>query len=171
MARDIAQRFNHNFAEVFTLPRAVVGEHVAVLRGLDGRKMSKSYGNTIPLFGTPKQLQKSINKIKTNLLEPGEPKDPDESTVFQIWAAFADDLERERMRGDFLAGIGWGEAKKQLFELVNGHLEAPRERYLELMDKPGRVEEILQAGAERLRPQSKALLEQVRDAVGLRRYA
>jgi len=171
MARDIAQRFNHNFAEVFTLPRAVVGEHVAVLRGLDGRKMSKSYGNTIPLFGTPKQLQKSINKIKTNLLEPGEPKDPDESTVFQIWAAFADDQERERMREDFLAGIGWGEAKKQLFELVNGHLEAPRERYLELMDKPGRVEEILQAGAERLRPQSQALLEQVRDAVGLRRYA
>ena len=91
--------------------------------------------------------------------------------MFQVWAAFADDQERERMREDFLAGIGWGEAKKQLFELVNRHLEAPRERYLELMEKPGRVEEILQAGAERLRPQSKALLEQVRDAVGLRRYA
>ncbi|MCH1492747.1 MAG: tryptophan--tRNA ligase [Luminiphilus sp.] len=171
MARDIAQRFNHNFSEVFTLPQAVVGEHVAVLQGLDGRKMSKSYGNTIPLFGTPKQLQKSINKIKTNLLEPGEPKNPDDATVFQIWAAFASDSERERMRGDFLAGIGWGEAKKQLFELVNVELAEPRERYMELMASPARVEEVLQAGAERLRPQSKALLERVRDAVGLRRYA
>jgi len=171
MARDIAQRFNHNFSEVFTLPQAVVGEHVAVLQGLDGRKMSKSYGNTIPLFGTPKQLQKSINKIKTNLLEPGEPKNPDDATVFQIWSAFASDSERERMRGDFLAGIGWGEAKKQLFELVNAELAEPRERYMELMASPARVEEILQAGAERLRPQSKALLERVRDAVGLRRYA
>lgn len=171
MARDIAQRFNHNFSEVFTLPQAVVGEHVAVLQGLDGRKMSKSYGNTIPLFGTPKQLQKSINKIKTNLLEPGEPKNPDDATVFQIWSAFASDSERERMRGDFLAGIGWGEAKKQLFELVNAELAEPRERYMELMASPARVEEVLQAGAERLRPQSKALLERVRDAVGLRRYA
>ena len=171
MARDIAQRFNHNFSDVFTLPQAVVGEHVAVLQGLDGRKMSKSYGNTIPLFGTPKQLQKSINKIKTNLLKPGEPKNPDDATVFQIWSAFASDSERERMRGDFLAGIGWGEAKKQLFELVNAELAEPRERYMELMASPARVEEILQAGAERLRPQSKALLERVRDAVGLRRYA
>jgi len=171
MARDIAQRFNHNFSEVFTLPQAIVGEHVAVLQGLDGRKMSKSYGNTIPLFGTPKQLQKSINKIKTNLLEPGEPKNPDDSTVFQIWSAFSSDSERERMRCDFLAGIGWGEAKKQLFELVNSELAEPRERYMELMASPARVEEILQAGAERLRPKSKALLERVRDAVGLRRYA
>ena len=87
MARDIAQRFNHHYGEVFTLPQAVVDDDVAVLQGLDGRKMSKSYGNTIPLFGTPKQLQKSINKIKTNLLEPGEPKDPDTSAVFQIWCA------------------------------------------------------------------------------------
>ena len=171
IARDIAQRFNHNFADIFTLPKAVVGEHVAVLQGLDGRKMSKSYGNTIPLFGTPKQLQKSINKIKTNLLEPGEPKNPEESTVFQIWSAFATEAERERMYADFEGGIGWGDAKKQLFELVNGELSEARERYHELMAQPAQVEEVLQAGAERLRPKSKALLEQVRDAVGLRAYA
>ena len=170
MARDIAQRFNHNFSNIFTLPKAVVGEHVAVLQGLDGRKMSKSYGNTIPLFGTPKQLQKSINKIKTNLLEPGEPKIPEESTVFQIWSAFASDDERARMYADFEGGIGWGDAKKQLFELVNGELAEARERYNELMAKPMQVEEVLQAGAQRLRPKSKALLEQVRDAVGLRAY-
>ena len=84
MARDIAQRFNHNFAEVFTLPEAVVEDNVAVLQGTDGRKMSKSYNNTIPLFETEKKLRKSINHIKTNLLEPGEPKDPDDSTVFQV---------------------------------------------------------------------------------------
>jgi tryptophanyl-tRNA synthetase len=90
MARDIAQRFNHNFAELFVLPEARVDDNVAVLQGLDGRKMSKSYNNTIPLFETEKRLQKAINKIKTNLLEPGEPKDAGRSTVFQLWCAFAD---------------------------------------------------------------------------------
>jgi len=171
MARDIAQRFNHNFADVFTLPEAVVDDHVAVLQGLDGRKMSKSYNNTIPLFGTPKQLQKGINKIKTNLLEPGEPKNPDDSTVFQIWSAFASNEERERMRQAFAEGIAWGEAKKELFALVDSELAEARERYAELMANPRHVEEVLRAGAERLRPQSQELLARVRDAVGLRSYA
>lgn len=87
MARDIAQRFNHHYGEHFVLPEAQVDDDVAVLQGLDGRKMSKSYGNTIPLFLSEKKLRKHINKIKTNLLEPGQPKNPDESTVFQIWQA------------------------------------------------------------------------------------
>ena len=133
--------------------------------------MSKSYGNTIPLFSTPKQLQKSINKIKTNLLEPGEPKDPDTSTVFQLWCAFADPGEREQMREDFAQGIGWGDAKKRLFALVDAEISEARERYHELMARPQHVEDTLQAGAERLRHQSRALLDEVRDAVGLRRYA
>ena len=170
MARDIAQRFNHNFQEVFTLPEAVVDDDVAVLQGLDGRKMSKSYNNTIPLFGTPKQLQKGINKIKTNLLEPGEPKDPDDSTVFQIWCAFADANERAQMKQAFEEGIAWGEAKKQLFERVNDELAPARERYGALMANPGEVETILRAGAERVRPQSQALMERVRSAVGLKSY-
>jgi len=170
MARDIAQRFNHNFQEVFTLPEAVVDDDVAVLQGLDGRKMSKSYNNTIPLFGTPKQLQKGINKIKTNLLEPGEPKDPDDSTVFQIWCAFADANERAQMKQAFEEGIAWGEAKKQLFERVNDELAPARERYEALMANPGEVETILRAGAERVRPQSQALMERVRSAVGLKSY-
>ncbi|MEE4203358.1 MAG: tryptophan--tRNA ligase [Halieaceae bacterium] len=171
MARDIAQRFNHHYAELFTLPEAVVDDDVAVLQGLDGRKMSKSYNNTIPLFDTPKKLQKSINKIKTNLLEPGEPKDPDGSTVFQVWCAFADAAERERMRQAFLDGIAWGEAKKQLFERVNDELAPARAEYDRLMANPEEVESVLQAGAERLRPQSQALMDAVRTAVGLRRYA
>ena len=171
MARDIAQRFNHHYGETFTLPEAVADDHVAVLQGLDGRKMSKSYGNTIPLFGTPKQLQKAINKIKTNLLEPGEPKDPDDSTVFQVWCAFADEAEREHMRQAFADGIAWGEAKKQLFKRVNDELAPAREIYDRLMVNPEEVEAILKQGAERLRPQSTALLEKVRHAVGLRAYS
>lgn len=171
MARDIAQRFNHHYGEVFTLPEAVVDEQVAILQGLDGRKMSKSYGNTIPLFGTPKQLQKSINKIKTNLLEPGDPKDTNDSAVFQIWCAFADTKERERMRDAFADGIAWGEAKKQLFERINDELAPAREIYVRLMANPAEVEGILQTGAARLRSKSQALLEKVRSAVGLRKYA
>jgi tryptophanyl-tRNA synthetase len=167
MARDIAQRFNHNFADVFTLPEAVVEDSVAVLQGLDGRKMSKSYNNTIPLFVTEKQLKKGINKIKTNLLEPGEPKDPIDSTVFQIWSAFASAEEIIRMRQEFANGIAWGEAKKQLFELVNGELSAARVRYLELMDDPAYIESVLQKGAERAREQSSALIAKVRSAVGI----
>ena len=167
MARDIAQRFNHNFAEVFTLPEAVVGDDVAVLQGVDGRKMSKSYNNTIPLFLEEKPLRKAINKIKTNLLEPGEPKDPDDSTVFQVWAAFASADETARMRREFENGIAWGEAKKQLFELVNGELIEARARYAQLMDDPGFIESTLQKGAERAREHSSALMERVRDAVGI----
>ena len=167
MARDIAQRFNHNFADVFTLPEAVVDDSVAVLQGLDGRKMSKSYNNTIPLFQTEKQLRKSINKIKTNLLEPGEPKDPDDSTVFQVWAAFASVQETARMRSEFANGIAWGEAKKQLFELINGELSEARVRYLQLMGDPHYIESLLQRGAERAREHSAPLMQKVRQAVGI----
>jgi len=167
MARDIAQRFNHHFGELFTLPEATIEDDVAVLQGLDGRKMSKSYNNTIPLFQTEKQLRKSINKIKTNLLEPGEPKDPDDSTVFQIWAAFSAPEQIEWMRKQFAEGIAWGEAKKLLFERVNDELAQARIRYNELMADPGHVESVLLAGAERAREESSALMKQVREAVGI----
>lgn len=169
MARDIAGRFNHNFAEVFTLPVAAVDDNVAVLQGLDGRKMSKSYNNTIPLFLPEKKLRKHINKIKTNLLEPGEPKDPDDSTVFQVWAAFADAAETARMRKAFEEGIAWGEAKKQLFELIDSELAPARVRYDELMEDPGHIESELLKGAERAREHSSALMAKVRDAVGISR--
>ena len=167
MARDIAQRFNHNFAELFTLPEALIDDSVSVLQGLDGRKMSKSYNNTIPLFSTEKQLRKAINKIKTNLLEPGEPKDPENSVVFQTWAAFASPEETERMRLAFIEGIAWGEAKKQLFELINAELAPARDRYNELMDNPAEIEEVLQAGGVKAREQSAVLMAKVRHAVGI----
>lgn len=167
MARDIAQRFNHNFTDVFSLPEAVVDEDSAVLQGTDGRKMSKSYNNTIPLFLTEKPLRKVINKIRTNLLEPGVPKDPDDSTVFQLWAAFASVEETARMRNEFQAGIAWGEAKKQLFELINGELAGARDSYMRLMDDPGHIEAVLLQGAQRARQYSGEMICKVREAVGI----
>ena len=143
MARDIAQRFNYLFGETFTLPEAVIEESSMVLPGLDGRKMSKSYNNTIPLFEGEKKLRKAINKIKTNLLEPGEPKDPDTSAVFSIYSAFASQEQTAAMRQEFANGIAWGEAKKQLFELINDELAPMRETYNTLMDDPAQLDRIL----------------------------
>ena len=168
MARDIAQRFNHHYGDHFVLPSAQVDDDASVLQGLDGRKMSKSYGNTIPLFLSEKQLKKHINKIKTNLLEPGEPKDPSDSTVFQIWQAFASPDQTATMREAFAEGIAWGEAKKQLFELINGQLKEPREKYLELIANPSRVESVLQQGAEKARQHSQDLMSVLRNSVGIR---
>lgn len=168
MARDIAQRFNHHYGEHFVLPAAQVDEDAAILQGLDGRKMSKSYGNTIPLFLSEKKLKKHINKINTNLLEPGEPKDADSSAVFQIWKAFATVEQTAAMRAEFANGIAWGEAKKQLFELINDQIKQPREKYLQLLENPEQVEAVLQQGALKARAQSAALMAKARSAVGIR---
>ena len=167
MARDIAQRFNHHYGEHFVLPSAQIDDDVAILQGLDGRKMSKSYNNTIPLFLAEKPLKKHINKIKTNLLEPGEAKDPDTSSVFQIWQAFANKEQTAEMREQFAAGIAWGEAKKQLFELINQQLSEPRERYEQLIANPSEVEAILLQGAEKARLQSSQFIAELRQAVGI----
>lgn len=168
MARDIAQRFNHNFEDLFVLPEARVDDHVAVLQGLDGRKMSKSYNNTIPLFESEKRLRKAINKIRTNLLEPGQPKDPDDSTVFQLWCAFSDRAGIEAMRTAFEEGIAWGEAKKQLFERIDEELRGPRAEYERLIADPGHIEAVLSTGAQRAREESAPLMQRVRAAVGIR---
>ncbi len=169
MARDIAQRFNHRYGEHFVLPEAEVDEHVATLPGTDGRKMSKSYDNTIALWLPEKKLRKAIMKIKTNSQEPGEPKDPDSASVYSVYAAFATPDQRERMRQAFADGIAWGEVKQQLFELINRELEAPRERYEALINDPAKVERELARGAERARELSRPFIEQLRDAVGIRR--
>ena len=129
--------------------------------------MSKSYHNTIPLFLPEKKLKKHINKIKTNLQEPGEPKNPDESTVFQIWNAFASAQQSAEMRRKFADGIGWGQAKKELFELINTELAEARQRYDALLAKPSEIEAVLQAGAAKARAKAAPLLAKVRRAVGL----
>jgi len=171
MTRDIAARFNHLYGEHFVLPEAVVDDSRAVLSGLDGRKMSKSYNNTIPLFLPEKQLRKLIMKIKTNSLEPGEPKDPDDSTLFEIYQAFASPAEVAAIRKRYAEGIGWGEMKQLLFEYLNAHLAEPRERFDALMRAPEQVEQILRAGAEKAREHSVPFLRELRHAVGIRPLA
>jgi tryptophanyl-tRNA synthetase len=168
MARDIAQRFNHHYGEILVLPEAVTDEHVAVLPGKDGRKMSKSYDNTIPLWLPEKQLRKAIMRIVTNSLEPGEPKDPDNSALFAIYAAFADAEQRAAMRQAYHDGIAWGEAKQKTFELINGELAESRERYQALVAHPDRIEEILVAGAAKARAFATPYLARIREAVGIR---
>ncbi len=167
MTRDIAQRFNHHYGELLVIPEVEVEERTAVLAGLDGRKMSKSYNNTIPLFETEKRLRKSIMKIVTNSQEPGEPKNPDESTVFEIYRAFVNEDEANQMREDYAGGISWGDAKQRLFEKVNETLAEPREKYHELMQSPDRINEILDEGGRKARIQSSALMAQLRDATGI----
>ncbi|MCW8886522.1 MAG: tryptophan--tRNA ligase [Motiliproteus sp.] len=168
MARDIAGRFNHTFADLFTLPEAMVDENPLTISGLDGRKMSKSYDNTIPLFCSSDELRKLINQIHTDLREPGEPKDPDNSTIFELYSLFATDEEADAFRAKFFEGIAWGDAKTELFEYLDNYLSGPRARYNELMNDLGSLEQILKQGAEKARGYSVPLLQQVRESVGIR---
>jgi tryptophanyl-tRNA synthetase len=168
MARDIAQRFNHNFGDTFVLPDAVIGEHVATLPGLDGRKMSKSYGNVIPLFTDDKALRKLVMKIKTNSLEPGQPKDPADSALFDIYRAFATDDEAAAIRARYAQGIAWGEMKQVLFERINVELAPARAEYDRLLAAPGEVEALLQRGAEKARAVSRPFIAEIRKRIGIR---
>ncbi|MCP5419184.1 MAG: tryptophan--tRNA ligase [Gammaproteobacteria bacterium] len=168
MARDIAARFNYHYGEHFVLPEAVVDDNSAVLTGLDGRKMSKSYNNTIPVFTPEKPLRKLVLKIKTNSLEPGVPKDPDTSTLFQIYQAFAKPEETAALRERYAAGIAWGEMKQLLFEYLNTQLAEPRARYEELMRNPDHIERVLCEGAAKARERSVPFLQRLRHAIGIR---
>jgi tryptophanyl-tRNA synthetase len=167
MARDMAARFNHHYGEHFVMPQTIVAEDQAVLPGLDGRKMSKSYNNTIPLWLPEKKLRKHIMKIKTNMLEPGEPKDPTDSFVFDIYKAFATKEQSEQFAQKFAEGIAWGAAKQELFELINSELAEPRERYNELMQQPELIEKELLKGAEKAREFSVPFLHKLKKAVGI----
>ncbi len=171
MARDIAGRFNHHFGEHFVLPKAVVDDSVSVLPGTDGRKMSKSYNNTIPLWLPEKKLRKAIMKIKTNSLEPGQPKDPDGSALFALYQAFAGEAETKAMRQAFADGIAWGEAKQKTFELINAQLAVPRLRYNEWMDSPEKLACVLQEGADKARAYARPFLHKLKHAVGIRPMA
>ena len=172
IARDLAQRFNHlHGGDYFTLPEAAVDEHTAVLPGLDGRKMSKSYDNVIALWGSSKQLREQIYSVVTNSQLPGEPKNPDDSSLFQLYRAFASDDESAALRQAYADGIAWGEAKRIVHARIDAELAAPRERYQTLATRPQDIEQILREGAERLRPKARELLDRLRDAVGLRSLA
>ena len=168
MARDIAASFNHLYGEHLTAPEAVVDEHVALLPGLDGRKMSKSYNNTIPLFIPRAQLQKLIAGIVTDSRQPGEPKDTEGSALFTLYAAFATPEQTAAFVRAYEEGIGWGDAKQQLFELLDGVLTPMRERYEALVADPAGIEKTLLRGAEKARVEARRLLDAVRHAVGIR---
>lgn len=171
MARDMAQRFNHLYGEHFTLPEAEIDDAVATLPGLDGRKMSKSYGNTIPLFAPRAQLQKQIASIVTDSRAPGEPKETEGSALFQIYQAFASAEETETLRRAYAEGIAWGDAKQVLFERIDREVAPLRERYEALMNGPAQIERILLAGAEKARRLSQPFMARLRHAVGLRNLA
>lgn len=171
MARDIAGRFNHIYGEHFLLPEAVVDNNAATLSGLDGRKMSKSYNNTIPIFEAEKKFRKLINKIKTNSLEPGVPKDPDGCTLYSIYQAFASEDELSEIRKQYAEGIAWGEMKKILFEKINLEISEPREQYNTLLQSPNEIEEQLQEGARKAREISRPFLQELREAVGIAKIA
>jgi tryptophanyl-tRNA synthetase len=170
MARDIGQRFNHIYGrEFFVLPEAVIEEQVATLPGLDGRKMSKSYDNTIPLFaGGAKHLRETVMRIVTDSRTPGEPKDPDSSSLFTIFHAFASDAESVAFRRALEEGIGWGEAKQVLYERIEADVAPMRERYEDLISRPAAIEEILREGARKARAVAAPKLAELRDAIGLR---
>jgi tryptophanyl-tRNA synthetase len=168
MARDIAQRFNHHFGETFVLPEAEIKESAAILPGLDGRKMSKSYGNVVPLFAGEKALRKLIMKIKTNSLEPGQPKDHADNALYDIYRAFASAEETATVRERYAAGIGWGEMKQFLFERIDAELAPARAEYERLLACPGHVEKLLLAGAEKARVVSRPFIAQIRERVGIR---
>ena len=168
MARDIASSFNHLYGEHFVLPEAQVDDHVATLPGLDGRKMSKSYDNTIPLFSSHAQLKKLIGGILTDSRAPGETKEVEGSALFQIYQAFATPEESAAMARQFADGIGWGDAKQLLLERVEGVIAPMREEYAALISDPAGIERTLLAGAERARALATPFLREVRAAVGLR---
>ena len=171
MARDIASRFNHIYGEHFTLPEAIIDDKASILAGLDGRKMSKSYNNTIPLFVPEKKLKKLINKIKTNSLEPGEPKDTETCTLFSTYKAFASEEEVAEIRKQYAAGIAWGEMKKVLFEKINAEITPARERYENLLNEPEFIEQKLQEGAVKARAITQPFLVELRKAIGIHRFS
>ena len=171
MARDMASSFNHLYGEHFVLPEAVIDDNVATLPGLDGRKMSKSYNNTIPLFSSRDQLKKLIGSLLTDSRAPGEPKDTEGSALFQIYQAFATPEETEALRRAYAEGIAWGDAKQVLLERVDQVIAPMREQYDTLINNPARIEQTLLAGAERARALATPFIKELRSAVGLRSLA
>ncbi|RAU46975.1 MULTISPECIES: tryptophan--tRNA ligase [unclassified Pseudomonas] len=173
MARDIGQRFNHLFGQgkaFFVMPEALIEESVATLPGLDGRKMSKSYDNTIPLFSSAKAMKEAISRIVTDSRLPGEPKDPDNSHLFTLYQAFATQEQTQALRADLLQGLGWGDAKQRLFQLLDTELGEARENYHRLIERPADLEDILLAGAQKARRIATPFLGELREAVGLRSF-
>lgn len=166
IARDIAQKVNRQYGEILRLPKFVV-QAMKLVPGLDGRKMSKSYDNHIPLFLESAKLRKMIMKIKTDSLPPEAPKDPGTSVIFDLYKEFAAAEQIEALRADYLKGIGWGFAKERLFEVIDASLTKPRQEYQRWMSDRGEIDKLLAEGAAVARPKAQELLEKLRKAIGI----
>jgi len=168
MARDIANAFNYVYGDTLVPPDALILEDVATIPGLDGRKMSKSYGNTVELFAAPKQLRKQVMQIVTNSQTPEEPKNPDENNIFNIYKHFATPEQIAENRKKYTqGGVGYGDLKQELFELLDVTFSAPRERYNELMANKKEIDAILERGAATARPIARKTLGKVRRKIGI----
>ena len=168
MTRDIAARFNHTYKKIFELPEAIIETEKDIVLGIDGRKMSKSYGNIIPLLSTEKALKKSIAKIVTNSLEPGEPKDTDGCSVFSLYSHFASKNELLELADDYKNGISWGDAKNKLFSLVNNEISPIRDKYEEFSTNDKLLNELLHEGSLKARVMAKEKIAIVRELIGIK---
>lgn len=170
IARDIAQRINHVYGkDVLRVPQPKIDESTATVPGIDGRKMSKSYGNQIPIFASPKALKKAVNQIVTDSSPPEAPKDPDSSTIFQIYKALATPEEARELAERYRSGIGWGDAKKALIDRIEQEVGDARAKYDALMADPAKIDDLLAKGAEKARVTARATMERVRKAIGITR--
>ena len=166
ITRDIAEKFNNKYGNFFNVPEAVIQDEKTVL-GTDGRKMSKSYNNIIPLLSTEKELRKSVMKIVTNSQEPGEKKEWRDNTLFSIYSSFSTEEKQKEMKNLFEDGIGWGDAKQIVFEDLNVMLLPIRENFNEYINNKKYIEEILKSGAEKVRAQTVPILKEVKKLVGI----
>tara|TARA_Y100001970_G_scaffold256931_1_gene335124 strand:+ start:344 stop:1336 length:993 start_codon:yes stop_codon:yes gene_type:complete len=167
MTRDIAARFNHLYKPLFVLPEPIINAEEKIVPGLDGRKMSKSYENVIPLLGNEKNLKKSIMKIVTNSLEPGIPKDYSDSTIFDLYQYFANTDEINEFKNSYEDGISWGEAKEKLFSSINAELIPIRSKYEELINDKDYLNDVLSDGAKKARVLALDKIEQIKEVIGI----
>ena len=170
MTRDIALKFNHHYGEILTPPEAVIDKHTGVLPGIDGRKMSKSYNNTIPIFIEEEKLRKVIMKVKTNSLEPGEPKDSSDCNIFNIYKAISPKEKVDDLQKFYDEGIAWGEAKKILFEELNSFLRPFNSEYNKIIKDKSYVEKTLIEGSEKALSISDPIIKEVRQAIGIKGF-
>ena len=170
MTRDIAVKFNHHYGDILTPPEAIIDKDTGVLPGIDGRKMSKSYENTIPVFGEEEALRKVIMKIKTNSLEPGEPKDVSDSNIFDIYKAISTKEKIDEMQKLYKEGIAWGEAKNVLFAELNSFLKPFKNEYIKIVKDRSFVEKTLVEGSEKALSISEPIIKEVRQALGIKGF-
>ncbi|MDT8446492.1 MAG: tryptophan--tRNA ligase [bacterium] len=170
IARDIAEAFNHQYGPILTLPEPIIAESVKTIPGTDGRKMSKSYDNVLPLYVPPKQLRKKVMGIVTDSKSVEEPKDPESCNVFQLYKLFANEAQTAAMAAAYQkGGLGYGDAKQALFELIDAYVAPGREAYERYINEPKELDRILALGAEKARAFARPTLEAARKAVGIDR--